>query len=33
MNGRKMMSGQGSQSLTQSLTLKGQLQNNKDDKR
>jgi hypothetical protein len=33
MNGRKMTSGQGSQSPTQALTLKGQLQNNKDDKR
>ena len=33
MNGRKMTLGQGSQSPTQALTLKGQLQNNKDDKR
>ena len=33
MNGRKMTSGHGSKSPTQALTLKGQLQNNKDDKR
>jgi hypothetical protein len=33
MNGRKMTSRQESQSPTQALTLKGQLQNNKDDKR
>jgi hypothetical protein len=31
MNERNMTSGQGSKSLTQALTLKGQLQNNKDD--
>jgi hypothetical protein len=29
MNGRNMMTRQGSQSSTQALTLKGQLQNNK----
>jgi hypothetical protein len=29
MNGRKMTSRQGSQSFTQDITLKGQLQNNK----
>jgi hypothetical protein len=31
MNGRKVTSGQGSKSLTQALTLKGRLQNNKYD--
>jgi hypothetical protein len=31
MNGRNMTSEQGRKSLTQALTLKGQLQNNKDD--
>jgi hypothetical protein len=33
MNGRNMMSGQGSKSPTQTLTLKGQPQNKKYDKR